>query len=99
MAIRLPAGLWLTSILAVIYWLRLNDKLMNRSIKSKIIALAILLLLLNCENNEKHERGFILFIDPEHWYFVPSKENSNFCLQDFRTENVKAATQFRPFFT
>jgi hypothetical protein len=45
------------------------------------------------------ERGFILFIDPEHWYFVPLKEPSNFCLADLRTENLKAATQFRPFFS
>lgn len=66
--------------------------------KSLLIAIS-LLACFGCNKNEKKDRGFIVFINPREWYFVPANSLSeNSCSIDFSTENLGLATQFRPAF-
>lgn len=46
------------------------------------------------------ERGFVLFIDPDYWYYVPAAEldsEENY-LAHFNSDNLSYGSQFRPFF-
>jgi hypothetical protein len=56
--------------------------------------------LISCKDtNLKIEKGFLLFIDPEHWYYVPATELSKEqYLNQFETKNLSYGIQFRPFF-
>jgi hypothetical protein len=65
----------------------------------KVLVPVMLLIALGCSTNEKKEVGFIIFVDPSYWYFVPAKSIDNKpCVDDFNTNNLGKATQFRPFF-
>jgi len=56
-------------------------------------------LVLSCKNdNLKEQRGFVVFVDPKYWYFVPAKHLGHDPLGQFKSENLESGTQFRPFF-
>ncbi|MBL0741406.1 hypothetical protein [Chryseolinea lacunae] len=47
----------------------------------------------------KLEKGFILFTDPDHWYFVPTKSfDERNCNGNFAKANFNEAIQFNPHF-
>ncbi|MBS1489916.1 MAG: hypothetical protein JSS93_05280 [Bacteroidetes bacterium] len=57
-----------------------------------------LLLSVSC-SKEKKELGYLFFVDPDYWYFVPVKSiNKTLCVDDFKSSNLKTAIQFQPFF-
>jgi hypothetical protein len=65
----------------------------------KVFSYLILLIVAGCNANERKEAGYIIFVDPSYWYFIPAKSIDNkSCVDDFNTKNLGKATQFRPVF-
>jgi hypothetical protein len=72
----------------------------NKRIKYLFVLGCFAFFLLGCRNkNLRNEKGFIVFIDPQYWYYVPAINlNDGNYLNQFNSNNLGYGIQFRPFF-
>lgn len=72
----------------------------KRNINVIVSILALFFILTNCVNqNQKDEHGYVLFRDPDLWYFVSANEiTSRNYLTQFVSDNLGVGTQFPPYF-
>jgi hypothetical protein len=72
---------------------------MSKSNRVCLIFILVMTLFAQCNSKKTKVEGFIIFSNPDYWYFVPVKHfNYESCVENLRSDNLLRGTQFRPFF-